>query len=78
METYIEKSLETLRNQALAKTNIKKPGSFHWLRHTYATNLLEAGTIQKILGHKKINTTEIYTNMSTKSFQNIKRPFDDL
>jgi len=68
--------------QALDKTNIKKPVTLHWLKHSYATHLLEAGTdlryIQEILGHKSSRTTEIYTHVSTKSLQNVKSPFDDL
>lgn len=68
--------------QASAKTKITKPVSLHWLRHSYATHLLENGTdlryIQEILGHKSSKTTEIYTHVSTKSIQNIKSPFDDL
>ena len=88
-EKYSEKSLESVLKQALAKTNIKKPVSLHWLRHSGVypdtcdgtTHLLENGTdlryIQEILGHKSSKTTEIYTHMSTKSIQNIKSPFDD-
>lgn len=81
-EQYSEKSLESVLKQALAKTKITKPVSLHWLRHSYATHLLENGTdlryIQEILGHKSSKTTEIYTHVSTKSIQNIKSPFDDL
>ena len=81
-ENYSEKSLQSVLHQALAKTNIKKPVTLHWLRHSYATHLLEAGTdlryIQEILGHKSSKTTEIYTHVSTKSLQNVKSPFDDL
>jgi integrase/recombinase XerD len=81
-ERYNERSLASVLKQALAKTNISKPVTLHWLRHSYATHLLEAGTdlryIQELLGHKSSKTTEIYTHVSTKSIQKIKSPFDDL
>ena len=64
------------------KTGITKPVTLHWLRHSYATHLLELGTdlryIQELLGHSSSKTTEIYTHVSTKSLQQIKSPFDDL
>ena len=67
---------------ALLKAKIKKPVTLHWLRHSYATHLLESGTdiryIQEILGHKSSRTTEIYTHVSTRSLQKIISPFDDL
>lgn len=79
---YDERSLASVLRQALSKTNIQKPVTLHWLRHSYATHLLEAGTdlryIQELLGHKSSKTTELYTHVSTKSLQNIKSPFDDL
>jgi integrase/recombinase XerD len=79
---YDERSLSNVLKHALAKTNIKKPVSLHWLRHSYATHLLENGTdlrhIQEILGHNSSRTTEIYTHVSTKSIKNVKSPFDDL
>ena len=75
-------SLQSVLKQALDKTGIKKPVTLHWLRHSYATHLLEAGTdlryIQEILGHKSSKTTEIYTHVSTNSIQKIISPFDTM
>ncbi|WP_417431860.1 site-specific tyrosine recombinase/integron integrase [Halpernia sp.] len=79
---YSEQSLQHVLKQALAKANIQKPVTLHWLRHSYATHLLESGTdlryIQELLGHNSSKTTEIYTHVSTKNLQQIKSPFDDL
>jgi integrase/recombinase XerD len=79
---YSEKSLENVLKQSLFKARNKKPVTLHWLRHSYATHLLESGTdlryIQDLLGHKSSKTTEIYTHVSTKNIQNIRSPFDDL
>ena len=69
-------------SKALQKVGITKPVTLHWLRHSYATHLLESGTdlryIQELLGHNSSKTTEIYTHVSTKNIQQIKSPFDDL
>ena len=79
---YDSRSLQQVLKQAVRKAGIKKPVTLHWLRHSFATHLLESGTdlryIQELLGHNSSKTTEIYTHVSTKSIQQIKSPFDDL
>jgi integrase/recombinase XerD len=79
---YSEMSIAKVLKQSIEKVGITKPVSLHWLRHSYATHLLESGTdlryIQELLGHSSSRTTEIYTHVSTKNLQQIKSPFDDL
>ncbi|HEU4790554.1 MAG TPA: site-specific integrase [Flavobacterium sp.] len=79
---YDSRSLQLVLKQALKKVGIQKPVTLHWLRHSFATHLLESGTdlryIQELLGHNSSRTTEIYTHVSTKSIRQIKSPFDDL
>ena len=74
--------MHSVLKQAVTKANIHKPVTLHWLRHSYATHLLESGNdlqyIQELLGHKSSKTTEIYTHVTEKSLQKIESPFDDL
>ncbi len=81
-EKYSDRSLEEVLKKSIKLAGINKPVTLHWLRHSYATHLLEAGVdlryIQELLGHKSSRTTEIYTHVSTKQLQQIKSPFDDL
>lgn len=81
-EMYDERSLQNVLKQSVKRAGITKPVTLHWLRHSYATHLLENGTdlryIQELLGHSSSKTTEIYTHVSTKNIQQIKSPFDFL
>jgi site-specific recombinase XerD len=81
-EIYSKKSIQMILKKAVEKVGIKKHITVHTLRHSFATHLLEAGTdlryIQSLLGHANSKTTEIYTHITTKGFDQIKSPLDNL
>lgn len=58
-------------NRVARENGIKKNGSVHCLRHSYATHMLEAGidllSIQDILGHVRLETTLIYTHLTERT-----------
>lgn len=63
---------------ALKNSEVKKAATFHSLRHSFATHLLENGTdvryVQALLGHANIRTTQLYTQVTNPSLKNIKSP----
>jgi integrase/recombinase XerD len=79
---YSDRSIQAIFKDAVAKTKIIKRVTVHTLRHSFATHLLENGTdlryIQTLLGHESSKTTEIYTHVTTKGFEQIKSPLDKL
>lgn len=64
------------------RAGIDKPVHVHTLRHSFATHLLENGVdirkIQKLLGHSNLQTTQIYTQVSSEEIKKIKSPLDML
>jgi integrase/recombinase XerD len=81
-EQYSDRSIQNILKMAISKTKIKKHVTVHTLRHSFATHLLENGTdlryIQNLLGHESSKTTEVYTHITTKGFDQIKSPLDKL
>lgn len=75
-----EKVLQAAVRRAALEAGFDKPVTPHTLRHCFATHLLEAGadirTVQELLGHKDVATTQIYTHVLNRGARGVLSPLD--
>src|SRR5688572_27209267 len=75
-----EDSVQRRIKQALRNAGIDKPASCHTFRHCFATHLIESGadirTVQELMGHASVKTTQIYTHVLNRGGIAARSPLD--
>jgi integrase/recombinase XerD len=82
MDSMSTRQLNRAVREAAAAAHIDKRVTMHTLRHSFATHLLEMGenirTIQVLLGHKKLETTALYTQVATETLRKVLSPLEPI